>query len=213
MCPETFYYPGFLSLNETWIILAIIRIVRIFCILILARVPSTRTLGVWSTSYIKDSKYRTFVFPCVLLLYKSINLPLLPAYTGILALFYKHKKSVEFVILCARSPWSHRPERNISSFVYEVSIQNDFQYFLLLFIPFILSSVWFFISFPVLNKKYSPDKRSFWWQKELQERLICTREVFYGLNVFYFSCLVYGSRWVNDVFFYKWGSLVKHKEK
>lgn len=50
----------------------------------------------------------------------------------------------------------------------------------------------FFISFPALNQKCSPDKRSFWWQKEMQERLICTRKVFYGLNIFCFSCLVFG---------------------
>lgn len=136
--------------------------------------------------YIKDSKCRTFVFPCVLLLQRSINLPPLPGYTGILALFYKHNKSAEFVVLCARSPLSHRPERNICSFVYEVSIQNDFQYFLLFFIPLILSSVWFFHQFSCVKPKCSPDKRSFWWQKELQKRLICTREVFCGLNILFF---------------------------
>lgn len=111
--------------------------------------------------YVKDSKYRTFVLPCDLLLYRSVNLSLLPGIynTGILVLFYKHNRSAEFVVLCARSPLCHPPERNICNFVYKVSIQNDFQYFLLFFIPFILSSVWFFHQLSCLK----PKVRS--WQK------------------------------------------------
>lgn len=107
----------------------------------------------------QGQQIQNICFSLCLATLQSINLPLLPTYTGILALFYKHNKSAEFVVLCARSPCSHWPERNICSFVYEVSIQNDFQYFLLFFIPFILSSVWFFHQLSCVKQKAQS------WQK------------------------------------------------
>lgn len=160
----------------------------------------------------RRSKYRTVFFPCVLLLYRSINLSLLPTYTGILALFHKHNKSAEFVSPCARSPWSHRLERNICRFVYEVSIQNDFQYFLLFFIPFILSSVWFFHQLSWVKPKVQS------WQKFFDERKNCRRDwslqerssMLWMFSVF--LALSVDLRGVYD-FFYEWGSLVRQKEK